>query len=216
MNFNQARENLVEGQIHAWEVLDPRILALCRELPREDFVPPGYARLALAETPIPLGHGQQTMIPGVEARMLQALEIQPQDRILEIGTGCGYVTALLARLGQSVSSVDLYPDFIERARELLERHGLAARVELLSGDVLDSWPVHEPVDVIVVTGSLPELRRDWLEQLRPGGRMFVVLGNAPVMQATLVRKAEACRLEPLFETSLPPLVGAEARREFQF
>ena len=216
MNFNQARKNLIAGQVHTWEVLDLQILDLYRKLPREDFMPPEYARLALAETPIPLAHGQQTMIPAVEARMLQALALKPGERVLEIGTGSAYVTALLAGLGGVVISMDLYEDFTVEAEEKLRRHDLLSETRLLTGDALTPWPMQDDFDVIVVTGALPALRHDWVERLRPGGRMFIVLGNRPVMHATLVRCLPAVRREQLFEIDLPPLVGVEPERAFRF
>lgn len=216
MNFSQARKNLIEGQIHTWEVLDPRILDLYHKFPREDFMPPEYSRLALAETPIPLAHNQQTMIPGVEARMLQALDINPGERVLEIGTGCAYVTALLAGLGGIVTSIDLYDDFTVQASKKLERHDLLSRIQLLGGDALSTWPVEGDFDVIAVTGSLPKPRQDWIDRLRPGGRLFVVLGSNPVMHAVLFKRLPAVRYELLFETELPPLVGTEPEYAFRF
>lgn len=216
MNFEQARQNLISGQVHAWEVLDPRVLDLYHHLPREDFMPSEYARLALSEAPIPLAHGQQTMTPGVEARMVQSLELRSGEQVLEIGTGCAYVTALLRALGGNVTSMDLYEDFTVQARGRLERHGLLSGTRLWTGDAFDPWPDGEDFDVIVVTGSLPKMRPDWLDRLRPGGRLFAVLGREPVMRATLIRRLPAVRLESLFETQLPPLVGAESERAFRF
>lgn len=179
-------------------------------------MPPEYTRLALAETPIPLAHNQQTMIPSVEARMLQALDVNPSDRVLEIGTGCAYVTALLASLGGIVTSIDLYADFTVQASEKLERHGLLSNIQLLNNNALGSWQVDGDFDAIVVTGSLPKPRQDWIDRLRPGGRLFVVLGSGPVMHATLFQRLPAVRRERLFETELPPLVGAEPDHAFHF
>jgi protein-L-isoaspartate(D-aspartate) O-methyltransferase len=213
----QARHNMIEQQIRPWDVLDQRVLELIADLPREDFVPKTYLSLAYADINIPLDHGQVMMAPKVEARMVQALNIQASDTILEIGCGSGYVTALLARSGKHVHSVDIYPDFVESTRNKLAVHGID-NVTLESGDAANGWEGHGPYNVIAVTGSLPILPDVLRRALKLGGRLFVVTGDAPVMTARLItRTAEQEWIDKaLFETVLPPLVNAPQPRRFTF
>ncbi len=215
MNFAQARFNMIEQQIRTWEVFDERVLDLLVEVPREDFVPEEFRRLALADCAIPLGFGEVMMAPRVEARMLQALAIGPADTIFEVGTGSGYVTALLARLGRRVTSVEIRSDFARRAKAALEAHGIA-NVTLDSGNGLDLWG--GPYEVIALTGSVPVLPGHLKERLAMGGRMFVVVGTPPVMEARLITRvgAREWSSEGLFETDLPPLQGAPKPRGFVF
>ena len=217
MDFELARFNMIEQQVRTWEVLDQRVLDLLAVVHREDFIPEPFRKLALADVNIPLAHDQVTMTPKVEARLLQALDISAGDKILEIGTGCGYLTALLSRLGREVYSIDIHPDFTESARRKMDELHIA-NVRLLTGDGTDGWPQFAPYDVIVVTGSLPELNPAIERQLAIGGRMFVIIGESPVMEATLVTRVgeEAWSRESLFETDLPPLVGAKKTAAFRF
>jgi protein-L-isoaspartate(D-aspartate) O-methyltransferase len=184
---------------------------------REDFIPDPYKKLAFADVNIPLAHDQATMTPRVEARLLQALDISPVDRILEIGTGCAYLTALLSQLGREVYSIDIFPDFTETARRKLAERQIT-NVTLLTGDASRGWPEHAPYDVIAVTGSLPAPDREIERQLEIGGRLFAVIGESPVMEATLVTRVgeEAFSREVLFETDLPPLIGAGKADRFRF
>ncbi|MFZ5592937.1 MAG: protein-L-isoaspartate O-methyltransferase family protein [Pseudomonadota bacterium] len=217
MNVEQARFNMVEQQIRTWEVLDPRILDLIGNMPREEFVPAQYRDLAFADIMIPLGHGQVMMEPKVEARLLQALAIEPSDTVLEVGTGSGYFTALLARLGKHVHSVDIFPDFTGSAQRTLAGHGIN-NVTLETGDAAKGWNKHAPYDVIAITGSLPVLPEIFLHNLKPGGRLVAVVGEAPVMEAILVTRAgEGAQWarESLFETNIPPLLNT-ARPQFVF
>lgn len=216
-NMAQARHNMIEQQIRPWEVLDQRVLELIAELPRDQFVPPGYASLAYADINIPLDHGQVMMSPKVEARLLQALRVQPTDNILEIGTGSGYLTALLACSGKQVHSVDIYPDFVEAARRKLANHGIS-NVELETGDAANGWDRGGPYNVIAVTGSTPVLPDGLRLGLKIGGRLFVITGEAPVMTARLItRVAEQEWIDKaLFETVLPPLVNAPHVQRFVF
>ncbi|MDX1252377.1 MAG: protein-L-isoaspartate O-methyltransferase [Gammaproteobacteria bacterium] len=217
MNVEQARFNMVEQQIRTWEVLDPRILDLIGSMPREEFVPAQYRDLAFADIMIPLGHGQVMMEPKVEARLLQALAIESSDTVLEVGTGSGYFTALLARLGKHVHSVDIFPDFTENARRALAQHGIN-NVTLETGDAAKGWNKHAPYDVIAITGSLPALPETFLHSLKPGGRLVAVVGEAPVMEAVLVTRAgEGAQWarESLFETNIPLLLNT-ARPQFVF
>jgi len=216
MNFEQARFNMVEQQIRTWEVLDQHVLDLISEIHREDFVPVEYRQLALADVQLPLAHQQVTMMPKVEARLLQALDIKKTDKILEIGTGCAYLTALLARSGQHIISVDFFPEFTGEAKTKLTRHGIN-NVTLETGDAIKGWAQHAPYDVIVVTGSLPVLDPCFQKQLDIGGRLFVIVGTSPVMEALLITciGENEWSTESLFETDIPALAGAQISTEFK-
>lgn len=215
--FEQARFNMVQQQIRPWEVLDQRVLELINRIPRDQFVPDEYRGLAYADIEIPIGHDQQMMFPRVEGRMLQALNIQPADRILEIGTGSGYVTTCLAKLGGKVISLDIHSEFTERARPRLESLGIE-NVELRTADGLAEDVKGGPFDVIAVTGSLPLVPDMLKNQLSIGGRLFAVAGEAPAMEASLITRVgdSAWRVEGLFETELAALVNAPQAEQFQF
>jgi protein-L-isoaspartate(D-aspartate) O-methyltransferase len=216
MNIEQARYNMVEQQIRTWDVLDPRVLELVAHAPREDYVPAALRQLAFVDMNLPLAHDQVMMQPKVEARVLQALEIKPSDKILEIGTGSGFLTSLLAGLGRHVHSVDVFPDFARAALEQLARHG-HKNVTLEVGDAAAGWDRHAPYDVVVLTGSVPLLPPAFTSCLAPGGRLFAIVGQAPVMEALLVRRvANGCSEVSLFETELPALVNAKAPAKFVF
>jgi len=216
VDLAQARFNMVEQQVRTWEVLNERVLDTLEALPREDFVPAAYRNLAYADIQIPLAHGEVMMEPKVEARLLQALEPQPQEHGLEIGTGTGYVTACLARLCGEVISVDLHPDFAEIAAEHLAAHGLR-NVHLETGDAARGWQDGRRYDVIVVTGSLPMLHGGFHRSLTVGGRLGVIVGEPPIMEALLITRIDDDQwaTESLFDTSLPPLVGAPRKRHFE-
>jgi protein-L-isoaspartate(D-aspartate) O-methyltransferase len=217
MNLEQARFNMIEQQIRTWEVLDPRVLDLLARVPRERFVPAQYRSLAFADMNIPLGHGEVMMAPKVEARLIQALELQPADTVLEIGTGSGYLTALLASLAQHVYSVDIYPEFTARAGEALEAFGIR-NVTLETGDGVNGWEKHAPYDAIAVTGSLPLFEPCFQEQLKVGGRLFMIVGQTPVMEALLITRLgpHEWTRESLFETGIPPLINAPKPQTFVF
>jgi len=215
MDLEQARFNMVEQQIRTWEVLDQQVLDLMAKVPREDFVPAAYRNLAFADTSIPLGHGQTMMVPRVEARMLQALQVESRDRVLEVGTGSGFVTALLAHLGGHVSSIEIHGDLHRGARSRLDAHGIE-NIDLYTGDASQGWDRAAPYDVIAVTGSLPVLHEQFHNQLAIGGRLFVVVGQEPAMEAFLITRNSETQWasECLFETVLPPLEGVEAPQRF--
>jgi protein-L-isoaspartate(D-aspartate) O-methyltransferase len=181
-NIEQARLNMIEQQIRPWEVLDRRVLDTMVSVPREQFVPEAYRGLAFADIEIPIGHGQTMMAPKVEARMLQALAIQPGDDVLEIGTGTGFISACLCKLGAHLTSVDIKEDFIVQARERLANLGFR-KVTLHAQDGLASTGYSTPFEAIAVTGSLPrhEDIRAIANHLAVGGRLFVVTGEAPAM-----------------------------------
>jgi protein-L-isoaspartate(D-aspartate) O-methyltransferase len=217
MNFEQARFNMIEQQIRTWEVLDQNVLDLLSAVPRENFVPAAYRNLAFADISIPLGHGEVMMQPKVEARMVQTLAIHPTDKILEVGTGSGYVTALLAKMGGQVTTVDIHADFAQTAQRQLGGHNIT-NVTFEVGDGVAGWKAGAPYDVIAVTGSVPLLTEDFQRQLANGGRLFVIVGEFPVMEALLITRAgekEWIR-ESLFETDLPALTGAPTRPKFVF
>ena len=215
MNFERARSNMIEQQIRTWEVLDYRVLDLLAKIHREDFVPPAYRRLALADIRIPLAHGQVTMTPKMEARVLQSLALKSSDKVLEIGTGCAYMTALLTCMAQTVTSVDIFPEFTREAEEKLSRAEIT-NVTLENGDAVHGWNREKSYNVIVVTGSLPELSDTFLEQLDYAGRLFVIVGQSPVMSAQLITRTSASgwTYESLFETDFPALIGAETGPRF--
>lgn len=215
LNIEQARFNMIEQQIRPWDVLDPRVLEVLKDTPREAFVPASHRALAFSDISLPIGHDEYMMAPRVEGRMLQALAIEPGERILEIGTGSGYATACLARLGGPVTSLDIHADFIEQAREKLAAQGITD-VTLEVGDAAHGWDSHERFDIIAVTGSLPQLHQGFHKSLNLGGRLFVVVGEPPIMEALLITRVSEgeWHTESLFETSLPPLVNAAAPRAF--
>jgi protein-L-isoaspartate(D-aspartate) O-methyltransferase len=196
-------------------VLDQHVLDLLSKLPREDFVPERYRKLAYMDTTIPLGNDQVMMPPRVEARILQALNIQADETVLEVGTGSGYVTALLASLGDHVYSVDINAEMTRTAGDKLADHGIS-NVTLETGDAARGWDAHAPYDVIVVTGSLPLLPANFKQALKVGGRLVAVVGDSPVMEVVLItREGESeWAQETLFETDLPALINAPEPERF--
>jgi protein-L-isoaspartate(D-aspartate) O-methyltransferase len=219
MNYEQARFNMVEQQIRTWEVLDQRVLDVISRTPREAFVPAEHRALAFADTNIPLGHGQVMMRPNVEGRLLQALGIQESDIVLEIGTGSGYLTACLAQLAKHVDSVDIFADFIEKARVNLAAQQVD-NVTLSQGDASATWGDRPEYDVIAITGALPVLPDSYKRLLALNGRLFVILGDEslPVMEAWLITRVgkQHWTTESLFETSIPPLINAVKPKAFVF
>lgn len=217
MNVEQARTNMVEQQIRTWEVLDQDVLDLLYTVPREEFVPPQHRALAFSDLQIPLGDGQRMWEPKLEARVVQELSVHKTDRVLEVGTGSGYLTALLAHRAAQVVSVEINPRLAELGRANLERHG-ADDVVLEIGDAARGWAKQAPYQVIVLGGSTPLLPRAFLEQLDVGGRLFAVVGEAPAMSARLVTCTApgAYQNTDLFETVLAPLVNCEHPPRFRF
>lgn len=217
--LEQARLNMIQQQIRPAEVLDQRVLDTLARIPREDFVPPAYRELAFADINIPLpgATGQLMMKPIMEARLLQALNVQPTDKILEIGTGSGYFTALLAALGGRVHSVELDPALLAQAQARLAAHRVT-NVDLVQGDGARGWSRDNPFDVIAVTGSLPLLPPAFQQALKIGGRLAVIVGRSPVMEALLITRTgeNQWATESLFETDFPPLEHAEQPEAFVF
>jgi protein-L-isoaspartate(D-aspartate) O-methyltransferase len=217
MNIEQARFNMIEQQIRPWEVLDPTVLDLLFEVKREAFVPEAHRSLAFADMEIPLGHGECMLQPKVEARILQELAIQPHESVYEVGTGSGYLTALMARRARHVTSAEIHADILAAAQANLKRAGIA-NVTLLRGDSALSPLAESAFDVIVVGGSMPLLPQAFLDRLAVGGRLFAVLGDLPVMKAVVVREPVAGSFQhiELFETVVKPLVNAPQPPRFRF
>ena len=217
MNVEQARANMVEQQIRPWEVLDQDVLDLLYVVPREEFVPAKHRNLAFSDLEIPIGEGETMWAPKMEARVLQELNARKTDRVLEVGTGSGYLTALLSHRAAHVFSVEIKPKLAAFGRANLERHR-AENVTLEIGDAAHGWPSQARYDVIVLTGSTPILPGAFVEQLSPGGRLFAVVGEPPVMTARIVAAAApgAWRNIDLFETVIAPLVNAERPSRFRF
>ncbi len=212
-----ARFNMVEQQIRTWDVLDPQVLDLLFALRREEFVPDQYRAFAFVDMEIPLGQGEKMLTPKLEARMVQELAIKPTDKILEVGTGSGYMTALLAKRGRHVHSIDVIGEFTTRAATLLAAHGIS-NVTLETGDAARGWVRQAPYDVIVLTGSVPVLAEDLPRSLTPGGRLLAIVGEAPVMQARLITCSadRAYDSISLFETSVRSLRNAPQPERFVF
>ena len=216
MNIEQARFNMIEQQIRPWEVLDPTVLDLLFVVKREDFVPEAYRALAFADMEIPIGQGQAMLAPKIEARLLQELGVRKTDKILEIGSGSGYMAALLAARGEHVVTVEINPALADGARRNLERAGVT-NVAVETGDGAQGWSHRGPYDVIVVSGALAEIPETLLKQLRVGGRLAAIVGEAPVMEAQLVTCTApgVYNTVNLFET-VAPLLKAPAKSGFAF
>ena len=216
MDYDKAREFMVEQQVRPWDVLDARVLDALVSIPRDAFVPAAHRALAYADVALPLGHGESMMKPVVEGRTLQSLDVQATEDVLEIGTGSGFLTACLGRLEREVHSIDLHAGFADAARARLEATGLAANVRIETADAFD-WTTERRFDAICVTGAVAEVPARFLQWLRPDGRLFVVRGHSPVMEAVIARNGpDGPRIESLFETDLPYLVGAAPAPRFDF
>ena len=207
---------MIDQQVRAWTVLDPAVLGVLSAIPREEFVPGPYQSLAFADTEIPLGHGEFMMTPTVEGRVLQALELGANEHVLEIGTGSGFLTACLAKLSGTVTSVDIHDDFVRSAASKLANAGMD-NVEVRTMDATRELP-GDRYDAIAVTGSIENFDPRFANALKPGGRLFVVVGSHPVMEARLVRRTSDSdwSSENLFETTLAPLVHGTLPPQFVF
>ena len=217
MNLEQARLNMIEQQIRPWDVLERKVLDIIIETPREAFVPEAQQSLAFVDMSLPLGHDEFMMEPKLEARLLQSLEIQTGDEVLEIGTGSGYLTACLARLARQVHSIDIHEDFSQLAGKRLAAQKIN-NVQLEVGDAAYGIPEStKKYDVIAVTGSIPEYDDCFQQLLKPGGRLFIIVGDAPAMQATLVTRVTENDFDHrvLFETVVKPLIGRARQESFK-
>lgn len=212
MKQEQARENMIKQQVRTWEVTDNRVLDVLYKYPREEFVPESWRELAYADTNIVLNDNSCMLFPGLEARMLQALDVQRGESVLEIGTGCAYMTALLADLSGNVVTLDTQDLVQPGIRDNL------ANVSFETGSISEGWQDKPAFDVIVLNGSLQTVPEELLAKLNNGGRLFAVVGDEPVMTATLMRKELNGSLseEALFETLLPRLPAAEQKDIFNF
>jgi len=217
MDFEAARMNMIEQQIRTWEVLDQQVLDTLCEIKREDFIPEEYKKLAFSDINIPLAHGQITMQPKLEARIVQSLKINETDNILEIGTGCGYLTAVLASFGKTVTSLDIFPEFTQSAQRKLNDHNIH-NAELITADGIHGWPSDSPYDVIVLTGSQPILNDEFQQQLKTGGRLFAIEGESPVMNASVITRINDNQWssEVIFETDVHALIGSAKSSKFLF
>jgi protein-L-isoaspartate(D-aspartate) O-methyltransferase len=211
MDFEKARFNMVEQQVRPWDVLDPRVLAVLSEVPREQFVPDEYKNMAYVDTRIPLGsyEGQPCTMakPTIDGRILQELDIQDEDLVLEIGTGSGYLTACLAKLGRHVDSVDINEDLTAMAEKSLHALNIT-NVNLSTGDASKTWEQKQYYDVIVISAAMESIPESYKKMLAPGGRMFVITGEAPAMTAHRVTRTSKNKwtTEDLFETSIEPMI----------
>jgi protein-L-isoaspartate(D-aspartate) O-methyltransferase len=214
MNLEAARTQMLGQQLRAWEVLDERVLAAVQETPREDFVPNAFRDWAFADIEIPLGHGQLMLAPKVEGRVLQALKVEPIDDVLIVGTGSGFLTACLGRLAKHVTSIDIFPDFVAAAKPKIAAQGLRT-VDVQVADAL-ALTDESRFDAVAITGSVPELPPHFARMLKPEGRLFVVVGREPAMEARIITMQPSGEpaSESLFETVLVPLVNASRPEPF--
>lgn len=212
IDYSQAREMMVEQQIRPWDVLDLRVLDVLARLPREAFVAPSHRALAYADLELPLGHDQKMMKPVVEGRMLQALDLQPGDEVLEIGTGSGFISACLGQLAREVLSLEIEPELAAGARARLDAVALGSNIRIETADAL-AWTSERRFDAICITAAVDRVPPQFLQWLRPGGRLFVVRGHSPVMEAVLIH-ADG-NTESLFETDIAYLRGAAPTPQFQ-
>ena len=217
MNIELARFNMIEQQIRTWEVLDPGVLELLAVVKREDFVPQAYRSMAFVDTEVPLPNGQAMLAPKVEARLLQELGVQRHERVLEVGAGSGYMAALLAHKAQHVTTLEIDPDLARMATEHLRR-AWVMNVTVLEADASRTVPDDGPYDVIVLSGSVAEVPRTLLAQLKPGGRLTAIVGQVPVMRAVLVTRSgeQGFSSVELFDTVAPRLTGFGEPSRFVF
>ena len=215
LNFEEARHNMIVQQIQPWNVRDEKVLDLIQRLPREDFVPADYKIHAFTDINIPLSNKQEMMSPKLEAYMVQALKVQEHDKVLEIGTGSGYVTALLASQSRHVITVDIDENTQKHAEEKLKAHQIT-NVTYEVGDAALGWDKHKPYDVIAITGSLPILPEIFQRNLNVGGRMFAIVGDAPAMEAILITRVKENEWshQILLETEIPALINATEPERF--
>jgi protein-L-isoaspartate(D-aspartate) O-methyltransferase len=218
MDYEKARFNMIEQQIRPWDVLDQDVLSLLALVKREAFVPPAYRSLAFADFEIPLPGGRERMLtPKLEARIVQDLQIRKHETVLEIGAGSGYMAALLGARAQHVTSVEIDPEIAEFARRNLADNGVA-NVEVVTGDAARGWPSLAPYDVIAVSGGLPVLPQELLEQLKVGGRLAAFVGGLPVMKGQIVTRVAEREYQVVddFETYVAPLRNVIEPPRFRF
>lgn len=212
-----ARSNMMKQQLRPMHGLTVSTLTLLKQVPREAFVPKAYASLAFAETFIPLDEGQTMLTPLLEAQLLQALQVKSTDKVLEVGTGSGYMTALLSKAAQHVYSIDIFACFIDQAMEKLAQYNIQ-NCTLMVGNAAMGWDKHQPYDCIALTGSLPHLPNHFIQQLKIGGRLFAIVGKAPLMKACLMTRVSdhQWHKQILFETNITPLLKPYMANQFNF
>ena len=217
MNFETARHNMIEQQIRPWNVIDQVSLDVMEMVPRENFVADKYKNVAFADLELPIGFGQLMLAPKIEAKILQALQVKKTEYILEIGTGSGYLTALLASLGKQVHTIELHDTLSKLAQQRLAAENIT-NVTFSVADATHGYNWNRPYNVIVLTGSVPAITDDFKNSLTVGGRLFAVVGSGEVMEATLVTRAadNSFAEEPLFETILQPLENIQQANTFKF
>jgi protein-L-isoaspartate(D-aspartate) O-methyltransferase len=216
MNIEQARFNMIEQQIRPWDVLDTGVLALLGSVRREDFVPTAYRSIAFTDTEVPLPEGQSMLAPKVEARLLQEMHVQRHERVLEVGTGSGFMAALLGHRAQQVFTMEVRPALAQAATETLRRAG-AANVTVLEADGSHGCAAEGPFDAILLSGSVSHVPAELLDQLKPGGRLVAIEGSEPIMQAVrYTREAEGVKREELFDTVAPRLSNFAEPPKFHF
>lgn len=215
LDSQAANGNMIGQQIRTWEVLNDRILETISAIPRHQFVPAHFSEVAYSDMQIPLGHGQVMLEPKIQGRLLQATNPMPNDRVLEIGTGNGFLTACLSSLGAHVTTVELLPEFHATAKQNLVSQGIINFTAEL-GDAANGWPDGETYDVIAVTGSMPVLDQQFHRQLAQGGRLFVITGQPPIMEALLITRIDEDQwsTESLFDCYAPPLIGITDSQPF--
>lgn len=217
MNNHSARTNMIKQQLRTGDVLDETILSLYQQFPRHEFVPELFVPFAYSDMQIPLAHGQRMLTPLEEGLILQALALKPHETVLEVGTGTGFLTAMLSSMCKKVISIDRFPEFTKHAARNLEAHN-CHNVELITGDASSGWLEQAPYDVIVFTGALEQLTETHKLQIVPGGRLFAIEGRAPIMQAYVhqLDHQEQWTHTLLFETEIPRLIDSSTSKEFVF
>ncbi|QBQ98285.1 protein-L-isoaspartate O-methyltransferase family protein [Paraburkholderia pallida] len=217
MNIEQARFNMIEQQIRPWEVLDQDVLNLLSIVKREQYVPAAYVDLAFADLELPLPNDQHMLAPRVEARVLQELAVKKHESVLEIGAGSGYMAALLAHRAQKVLTVEIDTELADFARANFVKNGVL-NAEVVQGDGSRGWAANAPYDVICVSGGLPVVPQELLEQLKVGGRLAAFVGGAPVMEAQIITRMDEkqYRIASVFETYVEPLENAVQPSRFKF
>ena len=217
MNIEQARFNMIEQQIRPWKVLDPQVLNLLSSIPREQFVPEAYQGLAFADIAIPLGNNRFMMHPREEGRLLQAIKPNSNERVLVIGTGTGFLTALLASIAGKVTAIDSNEEFIEATAKNLDALNIT-NVTLCCSDTNLGYKTNAPYDVIAILGSMQVMSETIKQQLAVGGRMFCIIGKEPTMEALLLNQVREneWQEEGLFETSVPALENSPEAEQFRF
>lgn len=215
--LEQAHSNMIHQQVRPSDVLDERVLTAMSSVPRSLFVDPELASLAYADTALPIGEGQTMLSPVLEGRLLQALQIQHDETVLEIGTGSGYFTALLAKLAKQVISVDYFASLSEQAQARLTALAID-NVSLHVGNAAKSWPLTDRIDAIVITAAFVSVPEEYLHSLKVGGRLLAVVGKAPAMTVQLIERVGEWnwRTSALFETVIPPVIHAEPKALFEF